>query len=63
MKFLLFLFFVILGSSFSLSSEEMLNNDYNLYDRPYSPDELRSGRSFLKKETMKMEIDDFDNPG
>ena len=63
MKFLLFLFFVILGSSFSLSSEEMLNNDYNLYDRPYSTDELRSGRSFLKKETMKMEIDDFDNPG
>ena len=50
-------------SSFSLSSEEMLNNDDNLYDRAYSSDELKSGRSFLKKETMKIEIDDFDNPG
>jgi len=35
----------------------------DIYLKPYSQKELKSGREFLQKETLNMELDDFGNPG
>ena len=49
--------------SFYVRADEINKNNDDLYNKPYSSDELKSGRHYLKRETIKMELDDFDNPG
>lgn len=60
--FLLLLFLALIPFAAS-KSEDVKDSSQNLYDRAYSDNELKSGRSFLKKETLRMEMDDFENPG
>ena len=63
MKFFLSLLLFSLINSVAGRTEDIKDINDNLYDRPYSIDELKSGRNFLQKETLEMELDDFDNPG
>ena len=46
---------------FNVISEEIL--DSPIIEKPYNNSELKSGNYFLREETRKIELDEFENPG
>ncbi|SVC78429.1 uncharacterized protein METZ01_LOCUS331283, partial [marine metagenome] len=46
---------------FNVISEEIL--DSPIIEKPYNNNELKSGNYFLREETRKIELDEFENPG